>query len=355
MAEGRKRIEFIDIAKGLGMFAVIWGHILTSGPSFVLVYAFDIPLFFFMSGMMFKKEKYRSLGSFVISRAKSLLLPYVIFSVATWLVWAAYSLIGHSNANLWKPLWQTVAAQGSGGYLVHDVPLWFVTCLFVVEILYFFISKLPDVFNLLICVVMAGIGHWMLHNSLAFDFTKLPWNIEAAMSAMLFYCLGNLFVKHFDLKKTVERCEKHRWLCLGIAAVGIGVFAAGALWNGHVTLGSNDLGKNTLVFYAVGLLGTAIALLLSILFGLIKEKAVLKSIYEGVRWVGRNSFYFMAIHVPIKGFLIVILAKLLHTTSVKVSECEWQSAIVFVLTVFCSSVVVAIINKVKSLTKKEKE
>ena len=197
--KAKKRIDYVDIAKGFGMLAVIWGHILTddSNPSVVLVYAFDIPLFFVLAGMMYNGEKYNSFGKLLKSRAKSLLLPYVIFSVVTWIIWAAFSIVTHSDKALFAPLLQTVIAQGSGGFLVHNVPLWFVTCLFVVEVLYYFISKANDIINLLICIALAVVGHFMLHNNLSFDFTLLPWNIEAAMSAMLFYCVGNLFAKRF--------------------------------------------------------------------------------------------------------------------------------------------------------------
>ena len=44
----RRRIDYIDIAKGLGMMTIIWGHIMYAGISNAIVYAFHIPLFFFL-------------------------------------------------------------------------------------------------------------------------------------------------------------------------------------------------------------------------------------------------------------------------------------------------------------------
>ena len=55
------RLNYIDIAKGFGMLAVVWGHIMLSGFSNMLVYAVDSPSFFFLSGMMYKREKYSTL------------------------------------------------------------------------------------------------------------------------------------------------------------------------------------------------------------------------------------------------------------------------------------------------------
>lgn len=57
------RLEFIDIAKALGMFTIIWGHIIHYGWSNQIVYAFHIPLFFFMSGMVYNAENMIRYGS----------------------------------------------------------------------------------------------------------------------------------------------------------------------------------------------------------------------------------------------------------------------------------------------------
>ena len=348
----KKRYAYIDLAKALGMLAVIWGHIHTSGESFVFVYAFDIPLFFFLSGMMFKNEKYDTLWKLVKNRAKTLLLPYVIFSIATWLVWVGYNLVLHNDVNYFAPLLQTVIAQGSGGYLVHNVPLWFVTCLFVVEVLYYFICKLPDIWSVLICAACAGLGYWMLNNSLSFDFTKLPWNIESALSAILFYCLGNLFIKHFKIEAIPNWVQKNKWKSIFSIAVLTVILAIGAIYNGHVSIGSNLLGKNIFVFYAVGLVGTFSTLFFSNLLELPKSN-IADRLVGGVKWIGKNSFYFMAVHVPIKGFLIVVLAKLLHVSTGAIASNFFESIIIWIGTLICSFCAVLLINMFKKkFTKK---
>ncbi|MGN0524124.1 MAG: acyltransferase family protein [Eubacterium sp.] len=60
-----KRIEWIDIAKGIGIILVVTAH--TQMPSYslfdgnnnilrLLIYSFHMPLFFFLSGMCFKTD-----------------------------------------------------------------------------------------------------------------------------------------------------------------------------------------------------------------------------------------------------------------------------------------------------------
>ena len=43
----KKRLDYIDIAKALGMLTIMWGHI-AAGKSVTFVYSFHIPLFFFL-------------------------------------------------------------------------------------------------------------------------------------------------------------------------------------------------------------------------------------------------------------------------------------------------------------------
>ncbi|MGK2908307.1 MAG: acyltransferase family protein [Sphingobium sp.] len=52
----RERLEWIDAAKGIGIIAVIAGHIWTRGPLRDAVYAFHMPLFFLISGYLCKPQ-----------------------------------------------------------------------------------------------------------------------------------------------------------------------------------------------------------------------------------------------------------------------------------------------------------
>ena len=61
---GGKRLDYNDLAKAFGMLAIIWGHIRLTGWSNAFVYAWHIPLFFFLSGMVFNKCKYADFRTF---------------------------------------------------------------------------------------------------------------------------------------------------------------------------------------------------------------------------------------------------------------------------------------------------
>lgn len=338
------RVNYVDIAKGLGMLMVVWGHIMISGLCYEVVYAIHMPLFFFLAGLIYNNQKYSSLLQLLTSKAKSLLFPYAVFSVITWMVWVAYSSVTGGVENYFAPLLQTVIAQGSAGYLEHNVPLWFVTCLFVTEIAYYFIAKAKAVVNIAICVLCAAVGYFVINNTLAFDFTKLPWSIEVALSAVLFYSLGNLFKVRFGLNWLLDFTKTKKcisWLCVLVFTVIILVLAP---MNGHVTMGSNSLGNNVFLFYILAFLGIAATLLVSSSVEQV-NLPVLSQITGFIRWVGKNSFYFMAIHVPVKGVIVLLLAKILKCSKTDITTNFFNSIIAFVVTMIACTVTVFLINK----------
>lgn len=329
------RLDYIDIAKGLGMLTIIWGHICLSGLSHAIVYAFHIPLFFFLSGLVFAPQKYVSFGVFLKKRLKGLLIPYVVYSVLTWIVWACYSYLTHAQVNsYWMPLLQTLIAQGSEGYLVHNVPLWFVMCLFLVQVIYYFLSKLKDWVNALLCIILCVLGVLSTKASF-FDFSTLPWSIDVALMILPFYAFGSLLTKHMSPQKQVEWVINNKWLGVVFAVLCAIVVYFGASYNGSVSLGHASLGRNPFVFYGTAIFGVLGFMIVSILISLFTSKLT-----SGIKWFGRNSFRVMAVHNPIKGVVIVILAKIMHITTLDVSRSELKSLLAFAVTLIITIVIV---------------
>lgn len=197
-----KRWDYNDLAKSLGMLAILWGHIRLTGWSNAFVYAWHIPLFFFLSGMVFDKSKYANFKTFLIKKVKSLLVPYVIFSFLTWIIWAVFSFVTHAHIeSYWMPLAQTFIAQGSGGFLLHNVPLWFVTCLFMMEIIYYAIADWKRGWILTVTIILAAISYYMITYINVIDITLLPWNIEVVCLGLPFYVVGHLIVQNGDISK----------------------------------------------------------------------------------------------------------------------------------------------------------
>jgi len=93
MPEAR-RVAWVDLAKGIGIVLVVLGHtnrglvsagILSPSRAFLAtdawLYAFHMPLFFFLSGLFAQSVLERSTGRFLTDRARTLAYPYVVWSL----------------------------------------------------------------------------------------------------------------------------------------------------------------------------------------------------------------------------------------------------------------------------------
>lgn len=58
------RNKTIDILRGLAILSVIFGHITHILVLRSYIWGFHIPLFFFISGLLFQKDRYSTLKSF---------------------------------------------------------------------------------------------------------------------------------------------------------------------------------------------------------------------------------------------------------------------------------------------------
>ena len=76
-----KRIEWIDVAKGICIVLMVVGH--TRLPSIISnwIWSFHMPFFFFISGMTFKVGNYKSLNFFLYRKLRTLLVPFFVFSI----------------------------------------------------------------------------------------------------------------------------------------------------------------------------------------------------------------------------------------------------------------------------------
>ena len=329
----------------------MWGHI-ALGFSATFVYTFHMPLFFFLSGMVFEKEKYPQFKLFVKRRVQTLLIPYVIYSFATWIIWAAYSYVLHVPVeSYWMPLLQTFIAQGSGGFLVHNVPLWFVTCLFVIEMVYYFLSRCKDAVNVTVSVLLAALGYLLISNVVFFDFTLLPWGIEVAMLAMLFYSLGNLFVKYIGHEKFKNVVLKNNVISVVVIIALFAICYLGAGENGRLSMGHSNIG-NPVIFYPVAIAGTIAMLIISML---LSEWLKGVKFNTAITWFGQNSFIAMAIHNPIKGFVVVADAYLLGISVAEAGSSDLMVFLCWLMTLIITIVLMLLIVGIKRKIKARNE
>jgi fucose 4-O-acetylase-like acetyltransferase len=88
----RGRIEWVDSAKGIGIFLVVFGHSLggmidsgmlnrTGGSAFIVrcIYVFHMPLFFFLACMFVPRSAQRTFHDYFLNKASVIAYPYARF------------------------------------------------------------------------------------------------------------------------------------------------------------------------------------------------------------------------------------------------------------------------------------
>lgn len=176
---GNKRLEWIDVAKGIGIVLVVMGHTIVpqlketeiGGFIWNFIYNFHMPLFFFISGWLFERrlEHYTSKGKFISDKLKFLMLPYLTFSIIAYLlVNTAFKITllsgvlsdgGYTATGLKDALLQIVTYSGH-----IDKHLWFVYSLFLIFTVNILFPKLmkskPMLFLLLALYVSKAFVHY---------------------------------------------------------------------------------------------------------------------------------------------------------------------------------------------------
>ena len=200
------RIESIDVLKGIGILLVVYGHVCADTELTHFIYSFHMPLFFIVSGFLFNTSKYDTLKSLVVRRLKTLICPYILFCFFGIALVSLNAVITHESIGtymdtLLKSLYSVIWAPYSIHYFgLFNVPMWFVPCLFLIEVLYYLIDKMCEKINgsfgaytkyfVIAVLVFAG---WFMESSLTnINFSFLPCNFSSACFSLGFYAIGNI-------------------------------------------------------------------------------------------------------------------------------------------------------------------
>lgn len=131
----KKRIEWVDIAKGILILLVVLGHFLEALGYYEFVhkwiYSFHMVSFFALSGVVFKEYNIKPLA-FIRKKFRSLIIPaYIAFFIT-----AIYSCFQVGFHNLWE--WLSIKNIISV-LVLHNY--WFIGALFSLEIIEYFLHK----------------------------------------------------------------------------------------------------------------------------------------------------------------------------------------------------------------------
>ena len=286
----KERIVWLDYGKTIAIYLVVLAHTALYKPAEGFIYTFHMPFFFFMSGYLFSYSKYPSYMEFVKRRFRQLLVPYVVINMITYLLWLLVlrnvgSDVGEDVGAL-SPLIAAVTVNATE--MVHDVPLWFLAALFMVENLYYLLYRNAR-YRVVVTLLLLLLA--VLNNT--YNTVRLPFCIDISLVALLFYRLGNVMrEKGYILFK---------WYLFVLSAV---VTVAVFMLNGKVAMHANYY-NNIFLFIAGGVAGCySMAYICKLLQLLCGDRAL-------VQTIARNTLPICAFHLivfaVIKGIMLYLL------------------------------------------------
>lgn len=213
------RLEYVDVAKGIGIICTVIGHAFTGTMTAKVIYTFHMPMFFFISGYLYHEKSTKEL---FVKSFKRLLVPYI----TTCLCFLGYYIIDKivtDNISLIEVglrLHGLAALYGIGSnskMTISFLPdirivgvLWFLLAMFVAQIVFNWLVKKRFCPLFLSVGILAGLSY------VTAQWFFLPWSIQPALGALIFMYAGYI-VQQKDWMYVVPR--KHKLLMIPMAAI----------------------------------------------------------------------------------------------------------------------------------------
>ena len=291
----KKRIEWIDVARALSMFIIIYAHIYDDAQITRFVHLFHVPVFFFLSGIVWK-NKNRKFGTVCWNSFKSLMIPFYvcsIISIAVYLVLGKFVPSKGDSLSVLQCLGGMLYANSRTGLMNWNRPLWFIPCLFVVRILWEIIVRLVKSEKMRAVTVASVFVIGMLI-SYFFNGIKMPFELEISLVMLFYYYLG----AKADFIRTAM--EKYNWkLYVPAFIVSLGACIPIYIFNGDISVQMSRYG-NPVLFVLGSIAGTFMVISVS---GLLAKLKVLQ-------FVGQNTLSILLWHkFPILLFQITPIGK----------------------------------------------
>lgn len=293
------RFKEIDIAKGLGIIAVVIGHNRffrdNATSAYEIIYLFHMPLFFILSGAVIT----RSLDLDLIKmRFVGLFKPYVVGVLVT-LPLQCMKPDHPSNNSPWLGfLWGT-------GNSIYNTPVWFLTSLFSALLILWAIDRITSTMRqkIIIGLGMLAVSMALMETQIGFDRLPVndagrpmgaPWNFDLAPLVASFLIWGQVLRSYLtDLKPSRNQLLVTVTVC---AVVLMGDFYA---FEPQLELNYRHI--QHVLGVAIGMIA-GVGLIMGTAVWLAQHGPVQLADYLGV--VGRSSLIILIFHSPLQGFFL---------------------------------------------------
>ena len=223
MSEARtiQRYDYIDYLRAVGIILMVLAHIPLSDSFVHYVHGFHMPLFFVVSGFLFKGGGTAHLWK----TAKKLLIPYFSFAVVAYLLWFV-EIQPQSLMEALKPVMAVFWVNSEGMPLAGA--LWFLTAMLFVNVIVFGIETILGE-NKAKWIVVFGIFIFGLLETKILPF-RLPWSTGAACVGVGYFYFGRLMKRGWNSNIMTKFRSIQAWIyCIILLFTGCSIMMNGIL------------------------------------------------------------------------------------------------------------------------------
>ena len=250
----RNRVYFLDFAKIIACFLVIYGHITPSDSAACrFLYSFHLPVFFLVGGVFHKYLGYVQWKK----NATALLVPFLFFLILdtcfkyvdSWIHTDGFQVFPEALTSCKYVILCLLRSTGLG-------PYWFLPALFWCRIMFDFHLRYSHLLFALFWLVAFLFP--------VFSGVRIPLFFSQGVMGLPFYFTG------FILSKQIRSLSPH-WKYLFVFFISLAFTVLLSRWNGKVSMNGYMFGSNLPVylgipvFYLNGFTGSAMVLALSLL------------------------------------------------------------------------------------------
>lgn len=314
------RINWVDQVKGFTIFLVVYGHNFPFCEKYI--YSFHMPLFIMMAGFF-----HPSVSNFnsVKKRFKYIITPYFIWASFLFMVWffvtSKYGDNVKLNLSPEKNLIGLFYSQGGRDYMDWGIPMWFLPAIFMTFLIFHFCRKINNLylhFFALAAIILSGMAYSRITEN------NLPWSINNAMVALLFYAFG------YYIFKKIDSISQKASIVLAIILIAFNFF----LYRYNIKIDMyRAIYGNELIFIACGITGS-----LGILFFF---KAF--PVFRFLEFIGKFSLVILALQLLAMTFIKFVLLYIFDLGDFNFPE--WERFVFAVIQIVLMIPAFLIINK----------
>ena len=284
MSEKKKRLDYIDIARGIAIISIILCHLKSDSLNRVLL-PFNVPMFFLISGYFLSART--DMKTFLKRKAQTLLVPYYVTSLIVILIRTLEGFIlgGADGAKdeffrwIYGALYASGYSSESPFFIQSIGAIWFLWATFWASLLLRLSLKLREDHRLVLIVALFIFG------CASKKLIWLPLSIQPGCIALLYMYIGYAYRELQPTLGTIRKEYKDAVLLFSLAVYIFYIIDFTEFLIVHVKLGRG----------IIDIFGTLCACV--VVFYIAKKIRPGSRIGKGLSYLGKYSIFILCIHL----------------------------------------------------------